>query len=139
MLTLPVEDLLPHRAPFLWVDQILEIEPGARCVASKRLDPDEPLFAGHFPGNPIFPGVLLIEAAAETAGLMLTVGQSQRPSVMLLAAVTHFKFQQAVRPGDVIEIETRLLTEALGMAAVSAVVRVGATVVASGQLSLVLR
>jgi 3-hydroxyacyl-[acyl-carrier-protein] dehydratase len=89
VLTLLVEDLLPHRAPFLWVDQILEIEPGARCVASKRLDPDEPLFTGHFSGNPIFPGVLL--------------------------------------------------TEALGMAAVSAVVRVGATVVASGQLSLVLR
>ena len=135
-MTRPVEDLLPHRPPFLWVDEILDVEPGVRCVAIKRLDGSEPVFTGHFPGNPILPGVLLIEAAAQTGVLMLGAGRPERPGVMLLAAVTHFKFQQPVRPGDVIEIETRVLTEAMGMAVVSAVVRVGTSVVASGQLSL---
>jgi 3-hydroxyacyl-[acyl-carrier-protein] dehydratase len=134
-----VEDLLPHRAPFLWIERVLEIEPGARCVASKRLDPAEPVFAGHFPDNPLLPGVLLIEAAAQTAGVMLGTRVPSKPGIALLAAVNHFKFLRPVRPGDEIEVEARLVLEALGMAVVSATVRVGADVVASGEISVVCR
>lgn len=134
-----VEDILPHRPPFLWIERVLELEAGVRCVATKRLDPAEPIFTGHFPDNPLMPGVLLIEAAAQTAGVMLGARLSSRPEVTLLAAVNHFKFLRSVRPGDEIEIETRLTLEALGMAVVSATVRVGPDVVASGEISVVSR
>ena len=66
-----IEAILPHRPPFLWVDRVESVEPGVRCVASKRIDPQEPFFAGHFPGEPILPGVFLVEAAAQTAGIMM--------------------------------------------------------------------
>ena len=66
-----IEALIPHRAPFLWIDEILELEPGAHCVARKVVDSGEPFFSGHFPGNAVVPGVLLIEAIAQTAGVML--------------------------------------------------------------------
>ncbi len=138
-MTRRVDDLLPHRPPFVWVEEILEIEPGVRCVAAKRVDPADPVFAGHFPGNPLLPGVLVIEAAAQAAGLMLAAASAGPPGPMVLAAVEHFKFKRPVRPGDLMEIETRLLTEVPGMAAVSVVVRVGTAVVASGQLSLASR
>ncbi len=130
-----IEAILPHRPPFLWVDRVLSLEPRVRCVASKRIDPDAPFFAGHFPGEPILPGVFLVEAAAQTAGLMMGRGGS----VKRLAAVNHFKFKGAVRPGAVIEIDARLLVEQQGMAIVSAVVTVAGEEVAAGQLTVVSR
>ena len=66
-----IEKMIPHRPPFLWIDRVEELEPGDRCVAVKFVDPEDPIFAGHFPGQPILPGVLIIEAVAQTAGVML--------------------------------------------------------------------
>ena len=63
--------MIPHRAPFLWIDRVEELEPGVRCVAVKFVDPADPIFSGHFPAKPILPGVFLIEAVAQTAGVML--------------------------------------------------------------------
>jgi 3-hydroxyacyl-[acyl-carrier-protein] dehydratase len=134
-----VEDSIPHRRPFLWIEQVLELEPGARCVASQRLDPAEPIFGGHFPDNPLLPGAILIEASAQTAGVMLGARLEKPPAIALLAAVHNFKFVRPVKPGDVIEIETCLKLEALGMAVVSAIVRVGSDVVAMGEISVVCR
>ncbi len=73
-----IETLIPHRPPFLWIDRVEELEPGVRCVAVKFVDPAIPIFAGHFPAKPILPGVLLIEAVAQTAGVML--GSARRKS-----------------------------------------------------------
>src|SRR5215467_12580206 len=96
-----IEGLIPHRPPFLWIDRVEELEPGVRCVAVKFIDPEDPIFAGHFPANPIMPGVLLIEAVAQTAGVMLGPAASQTAykntgAVALLAAVNRFKFFQPV-------------------------------------------
>jgi 3-hydroxymyristoyl/3-hydroxydecanoyl-(acyl carrier protein) dehydratase len=132
------EDILPHRPPFLWLDRVVEVRTG-HCVAAKRLDPADPVFAGHFPGNPVMPGVLLIEAAAQTAGVMLGAGLAEPPAVALLAAVNHFKFVERVKPGDTIEVETTLKLEALGMAVVAATIRVDGQVVASGEISVASR
>ena len=133
-----IEQILPHRAPFLWIDRVLSLEPGASCVASKWIDPEAPFFAGHFPGDPILPGVFLIEAAAQTAGVMMgaqgALGETKR-----LAAVNQFKFLRPVRPGTTLEIETRLLVEREGMALVSAELTVEGEVVAAGQLTVVSR
>lgn len=134
-----IEAVLPHRAPFLWIDRVLSVDPGLRCVASKLIDPQAPFFAGHFPGEPILPGVFLVEAAAQTAGVMLGAAGSAQGSQKRLAAIHQFKFHRPVRPGATVEIETRLLVEREGLALVSAVISVAGEVVASGQLTVVSR
>lgn len=138
-----IETLIPHRPPFLWIDRVEELEPGVRCVAVKFVDPDNPIFAGHFPAKPILPGVLLIEAVAQTAGVMLGSAAPQGPDknaqgVALLAAVNRFKFFQPVTPGQELRIETTKLTEAGKMALISGTVSVSGDVVANGELSVVL-
>jgi 3-hydroxyacyl-[acyl-carrier-protein] dehydratase len=134
-----IEAILPHRPPFLWVDRILHIEPGARCVASKYIDPSASFFAGHFPGDPILPGIFLVEASAQTAGVMLGSGSRPQGPNKRLAAINHFKFLKPVRPGATVEVETRTLVEQDGMAVASAVITVRGEVVASGELTLVAR
>ena len=134
-----IEALLPHRPPFLWIDRVRSVEPGVRCVASKHIDRQAPFFAGHFPGDPILPGVFLVEAAAQTAGVMMAASGTASGSVKRLAAINQFKFMKPVYPDTVVEIETRLLVEREGMALVSAVITVAGEVVANGQLTVVSR
>lgn len=138
-----IETLIPHRPPFLWIDGVEELEPGVRCVAVKFIDPENPIFSGHFPAKPILPGVLLIEAVAQTAGVMMGSAAAQgsnssRGGVALLAAVNRFKFLKPVTPGQELRIETKKMTEAGTMAYIGGTVWVGGDVVASGELSVVL-
>jgi 3-hydroxyacyl-[acyl-carrier-protein] dehydratase len=137
-----IEILIPHRPPFLWIDRVEELEPGVRCVAVKFIDPENPIFAGHFPAKPILPGVLLIEAVAQTAGVMLGSGGPQASDkntggVALLAAVNRFKFFKPVTPGQEVRVETKKLTEAGQMAYIGGTVWVGEDIVANGELSVV--
>ena len=137
-----IETLIPHRAPFLWIDRVEELEPGVRCVAVKFVDPANPVFAGHFPDKPILPGVFLIEAVAQTAGVMLgsaaQVAAGNKGGVALLAAVNRFKFLKPVTPGQELRVETKKLTEALQMAYIAGTVWVDGEMVANGELSVVL-
>ena len=138
-----IETLIPHRPPFLWIDRVEELEPGVRCVAVKFIDPENPIFAGHFPDKPILPGVLLIEAVAQTAGVMLGSAAPQSADkntggVALLAAVNRFKFFKPVTPGQEVRVETKKLTEAGHMACIGGAVWVGGDLVANGELSVVL-
>lgn len=137
-----IETLIPHRPPFLWIDRVEELEPGVRCVAVKLIDPANPIFAGHFPAKPILPGVFLIEAVAQTAGVML--GSAAREDsaksnggVALLAAVNRFKFLKPVTPGQTLRIETKKLTEVGQMACIGGTVWVDGEMVANGELSVV--
>jgi 3-hydroxyacyl-[acyl-carrier-protein] dehydratase len=137
-----IEAMIPHRPPFLWIDRVEELEPGVRCVALKFVDPEDPIFAGHFPSKPILPGVLLIEAVAQTAGVMLGsvalgAATSTDGGVALLAAVNRFKFLKIVTPGQELRIETKKLTEAGRMAYISGTVWAEGEMVASGELSVV--
>ena len=137
-----IEALIPHRAPFLWIDWVEELEPGVRCVAVKFVDPANPIFAGHFPAKPILPGIFLIEAVAQTAGVML--GSAMKVAVRntggtaLLAAVNRFKFLRPVTPGQELRVETKKLTEALQMAYIAGTVWADGEMVANGELSVVL-
>ena len=131
-----IESLIPHRPPFLWIDRIAELEPGVRCVALKYVDPAEPFFAGHFPSQAILPGVFLIEAMAQTAGVMLG-GVTKGEGLPKLAAVNRFKFLKPVRPGSDLRIVTRKLTEAGAMAYIEGTVQVGDEIVARGELTVV--
>lgn len=137
-----IETMIPHRPPFLWIDRVEELEPGVRCVAVKFVDPADPFFAGHFPGKPILPGVFLIEAVAQTAGVMLgsvaphgATGAKER--LALLAAVNRFKFLKPVSPGQTLLIETKKLTDAGKLALITGTVYVDGEIVASGELSVV--
>jgi 3-hydroxyacyl-[acyl-carrier-protein] dehydratase len=137
-----IEAVIPHRPPFLWIDRVEELEPGVRCVAVKFVDPASPICSGHFPAKPIFPGVLLIEAVAQTAGVML--GSAAPPDseksageVALLAAVNRFKFLKLVTPGQQLRIETKKLTETGKMACIGGTVWVDGEMVATGELTVV--
>ncbi|MCX7868688.1 MAG: beta-hydroxyacyl-ACP dehydratase [Terrimicrobiaceae bacterium] len=98
----PIEAGLPHRPPFLFLDEILACG-GGRASARKTFAPDDPVFAGHFPGRPIVPGVLLVEAMAQTAGIALA---QTRP--LLLCAISRMKFPSAALPGEELLLEARM-------------------------------
>ena len=95
---------LPHGASFRFVDRVLEMTPGKRIVALKNVTAGDPHLQGHFPGNPLMPGVLLVEAMAQTAGLLLPEGSSA-----LLAQIREARFRRPVVPGDQVRIEAERL------------------------------
>jgi beta-hydroxyacyl-ACP dehydratase FabZ len=101
---------LPHRYPFLLVDRILEIEPGKRVVGIKNVTFNEEFFQGHFPGNPIMPGVLVLEAMAQVAGIgLLGILPEPEKKVMYLTGVDKCKFRRPVVPGDQLRLEAEIL------------------------------
>ena len=102
-----IQAILPHRYPFLLVDRIIEYEPHKRVVGIKNVTLNEPFFQGHFPGVPVMPGVLQIEAMAQAGGILASKAVSFDPTthVMLFMAIDAVKFRKAVTPGDQLKIE----------------------------------
>jgi 3-hydroxyacyl-[acyl-carrier-protein] dehydratase len=109
-LTLPLEAadimrIIPHRYPFLMVDRIVELEPGTRVVGIKQVTANEPQFTGHFPGRPIMPGVLMVEALAQTAGVCVMSLDEYRGKLGLFAGIDDCRFRRMVVPGDALRLE----------------------------------
>ena len=109
-LALPLEAaeimrILPHRYPFLLVDRVVELEPGARAVGIKQVSANEPQFTGHFPGRPIMPGVLMVEALAQTAGIAVLTLAEYRGKIGLFAGIDECRFRRLVVPGDTLRLE----------------------------------
>ena len=105
-----IQALLPHRYPFLLVDRVLELEPDRRIVGIKNVTANEPFFQGHFPGRPVMPGVLILEAIAQVGGLLAfkSLGPTSKP-VVYLTGVDGAKFRKPVVPGDRIRFEIDVL------------------------------
>src|SRR3990172_1880800 len=105
-----IMDLLPHRYPFLLVDRIVEWEPGRRIVGLKNVTINEPFFVGHFPGHPIMPGVLILEAMAQTGGmLVLDSVANPQDKLVYFTGIDKVKFRKPVVPGDQLRFEMELL------------------------------
>jgi len=127
---------LPHRYPFLLVDRVLEHEPGRRVVAVKNVTCNEPFFQGHWPGRPIMPGVLIVEAMAQAAGLMIAAGMAGK--VGLIASIDRVKLRRPVVPGDQLRLEATCLRAKGRSADVQATARVDGRIVAEAKLRFVL-
>lgn len=104
-----IMQILPHRYPFLMVDRILELEPGRKAVGIKNLTINEPQFTGHFPGHPIMPGVLMIEAMAQVGACALFSLEKYRGQLGMLAGVDKMRFKRQAIPGDTLIITSEVL------------------------------
>ncbi len=103
-----IQNILPHRYPFLLVDRIVEIDPGKRAVGIKNVTVNEPFFVGHFPGNPIMPGVLIVEAMAQVAGILAFKSGIQGDTVYFMS-IEKAKFRKPVIPGDQLKLDITTL------------------------------
>lgn len=127
--------ILPHRYPFLLVDRILEIEKGKRIVGIKNVTFNEEFFQGHFPGNPVMPGVLIVEAMAQVAAIgLLDIIPDREKKLLYLSAVDRCKFRRPVVPGDQLRIEAVILTLKTRVSKCRAVATVGGQVCAEAEL-----
>lgn len=105
-----IQKILPHRYPFLLVDRIIDLVPMERVVGIKNVTQNEPFFMGHFPGHPIMPGVLILEAMAQTGGIMLLNTQkSPEEKLAYFTGIDKAKFRKPVRPGDQLRFELEML------------------------------
>ena len=105
-----IQKILPHRYPFLLIDRVLQVERKKRIVALKNVTANEPFFAGHFPGRPIMPGVLIIEAMAQAGGtLLLTEVPDRHGKLMVFTGIERAKFRRPVTPGDQLQIEVEVI------------------------------
>lgn len=105
-----IEQLLPHRYPFLLVDKIVECNPGQNAKGIKCVTANEPFFQGHFPGFKVMPGVLIIEALAQVGAVAILTEEESRGKLALFGGIKNARFKQQVRPGDVLELECELTT-----------------------------
>jgi 3-hydroxyacyl-[acyl-carrier-protein] dehydratase len=142
-LTLPLEAadimrIIPHRYPFLMVDRIVELEPGKRVVGIKQVTANEPQFTGHFPGRPIMPGVLMVEALAQTAGVAVMALDEYRGKLGLFAGIDECRFRRMVVPGDTLRLEVTVEKLRGMFGRVKAVATVDGDVAVEATLSIII-
>ncbi|MBM7645886.1 3-hydroxyacyl-[acyl-carrier-protein] dehydratase [Scopulibacillus daqui] len=109
MLTIDeIKDIIPHRYPFLLIDQILEVEEGKKAVGLKNVSANEPFFNGHFPSYPVMPGVLIVEALAQVGAVAMLKKEENRGRLAFFAGIDKCRFKRQVRPGDQLKLEVEM-------------------------------
>lgn len=131
-----IQELLPHRYPFLLIDRVTDYEEGKYLIGLKNVTVNEPQFTGHFPKLPIFPGVLILEAMAQATGLLAfaTFGAPSENELYYFASIDKAKFRKPVSPGDQLIIEVEFLKKRRGIAMFNGVAKVDGEVVCSAEL-----
>ena len=133
---------LPHRYPFLLVDRVLSCEPGKGITALKNVSINEPFFSGHFPNYPVMPGVLVIEALAQAAGILTLKSVSAKPdqdSIFYFVGIDAARFKRPVQPGDQLILKATILRERIGIWKYSAKAEVDGRVAAEAELMCTMR
>ncbi len=141
MLTnIDIRKIIPHRYPFLLVDKVIEIDPGKSAVGIKNVTANEPFFQGHFPEYPIMPGVLIVEALAQTAGIAVNAEAAQagdgssEAKLGVFASIDEMKFKKQVMPGDTLRLEAEILSSKMGIVKAKVRATVEEKVAAEGEI-----
>ncbi|WP_127533485.1 3-hydroxyacyl-ACP dehydratase FabZ [Paenibacillus kobensis] len=133
-----IQQIIPHRQPFLLVDRILEVEEGVRAVGIKNVTMNEPFFAGHFPGHPVMPGVLIVEALAQVGAVAILKIEGNRGRLAFFAGIDEFRFRGQVTPGDTLRLEVEITRLKGKVGKGHAVAKVNDKVVAEGGIMFAL-
>ncbi|MBA4531845.1 3-hydroxyacyl-ACP dehydratase FabZ [Brevibacillus halotolerans] len=129
-----IQEIIPHRYPFLLVDRIVEVEYGKRSVGLKNVTMNEPFFQGHFPGYPVMPGVLIVEALAQVGAVAILGKEENKGKLAFFAGIDNFRFKEQVKPGDTLLLEVVMTRVRGAVGKGNAVARVGEKVVAEGEI-----
>jgi 3-hydroxyacyl-[acyl-carrier-protein] dehydratase len=129
-----IESIIPHRDPFLFLDEVMELDPGARVLARKQVRDDEWFFPGHFPERPIMPGVIIVEALAQAGAVAVLSVEENRGKLALFAGIDGVRFKRMVGPGDELTLECELEAVRGPIGKGRATARVGEALAARGTL-----
>ncbi|MGF7057738.1 3-hydroxyacyl-ACP dehydratase FabZ [Brassicibacter mesophilus] len=135
MLTnIEIQKIIPHRYPFLLVDKIIELEEGKKAIGIKNVTINEPFFQGHFPGNPLMPGVLIVEAMAQVGAVAVMTLEENKDKLAVFTGIDSIRFKKQVRPGDILRMEVELIAMRRGIGKADAVAYVDGEVACKGTL-----
>ncbi|MDF2841434.1 MAG: 3-hydroxyacyl-[acyl-carrier-protein] dehydratase FabZ [Clostridia bacterium] len=129
-----IQNIIPHRYPFLLVDKITEIEYGKKAIGIKNVTVNEPFFQGHFPGNPIMPGVLIVEAMAQVGAVSILGMEQNKGKLAVFTGIDNMRFRKQVVPGDTLRMEVEMLAFKRGIGKAKAEAYVDDQLAASGEL-----
>ena len=136
--TKEIMEVLPHRAPFLLIDRIDELEPGKRAVGCKAVTYNEPFFAGHFPQEPVMPGVLMVEALAQVGAVAILSLEDMKGKTAYFGGINKCKFRRKVAPGDKLRLETKIIRRKGPVGIGSAVASVDGEVAVEAELTFMI-
>lgn len=132
--TTEIMEIIPHRYPFLLVDKVIEVEEGKRAVGIKNVTINEPFFQGHFPGNPIMPGVLMVEAMAQVGLIAIKSMDEYKDKLGVFTGIEKIRFKKQVVPGDTLKIEVELIKIRRGIGVAEGSIHVGDELACKGTI-----